>query len=55
MEFCLDLALGTAKKPVDLSPPLEVGDDILCGDVGLLSRLSKEFDARSSGIDILLA
>lgn len=54
MEFCLDLSPGTARNPWDLSP-LEVGEEILCGEVGLLSLLSKDPDALSSGIDIRLA
>ena len=56
IEFCLDLKPGTARNPpVALSPPLDVGEDTLCGEVGLLSRLSKEVEARSSGTDIRLA
>jgi hypothetical protein len=47
MEFCRDRNPGTARKPVDLSP-LDVGDEMLWGEVGRLSR-SKEGDARSSG------
>lgn len=55
IEFCLDLEFGTARNPLDLSPPFDVGDETLCGDVGLLSLLSKDGAARSSGIEIPLA
>lgn len=53
IEFCLDRNPGTARK--SLPPPLDVGDETLCGEVGLLSLLSKEVEARSSGTDIRLA
>jgi hypothetical protein len=57
MEFCLDLDPGTARNPIDLSPHLDAGDETLCGDVGRLSLslLSKDVEARSSGIEVLLA
>ena len=48
-EFPLDLVLGTAKNWCGSALPFAVGEDTLCGEVGLLSLLSKEFAGRSSG------
>lgn len=46
-ELPLDLAPGTARK-LCVFPHCDVGDETLCGDVGLLSLLSNEFAARNS-------
>jgi len=53
-EFPLDREPGTARKLCESFPHLDVGDDTLCGEVGLLSLLSKEFAARKSVGDVVV-